>query len=810
MIFDIYFPFTDKNGVVKPGVCPRKYTWEQVLALCRSDEQKERIPRVRNAQTKEERAEAKKQVPAICFVGSSSKTRANSYMTPTGFVMIDIDHCENPTEAWATILKEMGGEGWAAANVLCAHVTVGGKGLRIVFRGQEGKKTLQENMEWFNEKLECGRFGDFDAPCKDFARLSFLPLDTDFLYQNLTLANSEPDRIVHSLVNDWKEEEGIKNEKLKIKNEGWLFSDAETIDSFTDEEIEEFENYDFRGTPLKVIIEKYVEKHGKPGKAEVHNYYNAMIADFKYICSNNKRCLFYLLPRFGHSAAECWSQVRSICARTNGTKIPGPFYFWLKDNGFIEERQVNKEMAEYMMGDEPENPDKPIPWIPPVFREFIKITPKDFRVSMVNALLPVMGTLTSYLGGKYFNNEVHTTSFFSVIYAPAGTGKSFAGKTVDILFEYLRIREYIQQARENIYQNKRLQKSANEKAPDDPHTTMRIIPPKNSEVELMSQMRDNCGYHMFTFAPEMDSWSKGVRAAGGNKDDMVRIAWDNGEYGQAFAGSPFKGLVRLYWNLLITGTVQQLLSYFKNVENGLITRCSFTTIDNQQYATLPVWKEFNKKDREVIRKFMRRCDENSYDEPCDLLPSKSDVDTTPEDRFDDDIKWQFHYKHRQIVDMNWLLPTIGEWLEGQRKQAALELNNARDVFRKRVAVRGFRMGLICYALWEKPRLSDLKKCIPFIEWWMNQDIENSLSLWGLRYNEETKNAPHLPQKHVFNELPEVFDKDAVYIQCTRQGINTPIRQIIYKWVNMGFVKKISKDQWQKMKAPPSLHKNNEK
>ena len=59
----------------------------------------------------------------------------------------------------------------------------------------------------------------------------------------------------------------------------------------------------------------------------------------------------------------------------------------------------------------------------------------------------------------------------------------------------------------------------------------------------------------------MDSWAKGVRAAGGNKDDMIRVAWDNEPYGQAFAGSPFKGEVKLYWNVLITGTIQQLFNY---------------------------------------------------------------------------------------------------------------------------------------------------------------------------------------------------------------------------------------------------------
>ena len=795
MKFDVYFPFTNKAGKLVPGVKPNRMTWDEIYNLCGSKEQKELIAKIRACTDKDEKAALKQQVPAICAVGDCTRTRAIRYMIPTGLYMIDIDHVEEPVKAYRQIYCEAGSE-YFQKNVLCAHVTVGGRGLRFFLRAQEGYMTLIENMEAFAKKFELSRFGDFDAPCKDFSRISFLPTAEDFLWQNSDLALTEERPWDGGfLVNNWKDE------AVETKD-GKLFSDAETLENWTEEEVAEFENYDFRGTPLKVIIERYVQKHGKPGKAEVHNYYNAMIADFKYICSNNKRCLFYLLPRFGHDAAECWSQIKSICARTTGRKIPEPFYCWLKDNGFIKEGLTGTDLAEYMMSDTPEKEDMPIPWLPPVFREFIKITPKDFRVSMVNALLPAMGTLTSYLQGRYFNDEVHTTSFYSVIYAPPGTGKSFAKKVQDNLFDLLRLREYIQVARETIYQNQKNIKGDNEKKPEDPHTLMRIIPPKNSETELLLQMRDNCGYHMFTYAPEMDSWAKGVRAAGGNKDDMIRVAWDNEPYGQAFAGSPFKGEVKLYWNVLITGTIQQLFSYYKNVENGLITRCSFTTIDNQEYAPIPNWKPFSKKDKEVLKRFMERCDANSYEESADLLPDQATVDSTSDENFDAEINWRFHYKKRIEVDMAWLLPAIANWLEVQRKQAAQELNTARDVFRKRVAVRGFRIGLMCQALWDNPRQSDLVKCIPFIVWWMDQDIESSLALWGQRYNAQTQAEPKVPQKSIFNELPDVFDKQAIYVECSRQEIRTPIRNIVAVWKQNGLIEKIEKNKWKKTQGKP--------
>lgn len=785
MIFDVYFPFKNKAGITCPGVTPHPKIWDEVISICSTSEQAQLITAVRTSEG-DARAEAKKQMPAICFTGKCTGKRAAKNMSPTGFYMIDIDHCEEPEKAWHTMLAE--DEDWIYKYVYCVHITVSGKGLRVVCLGEEGATTLDANMEAFNQRFNLERFGKFDEPCRDYSRLSFLPYIEDFLFINPSV-NADA---------RWKNDSLINSMESPDEKKGSDSSEQENIAEFTPEEIAEFEAYEYRGNLLKTIIEKWVEVQGSPGKGEIHNYYNDMVKNFRNICSNNKRALLYLLPRFGHEADECWSSIKSICRVSTLSKLPRNFYFFLKDNGFYETSiNLKSNIAEYMMSDEEFTEDADLPWMPPVFREFVRIAPKDFRVSVVNALLPVMGTLTSYLQAPYyFDGRMHTTSFFSIIYAPAGTGKGFVERIVNILFEQLKIRDYIQQARENIFLSTLNRKGANEKAPEDPHTSLRIIPPKNSEAEFLQKMKDNNGYHMFTYAAEMDSWAKGVRAAGGNKDDMIRIAWDNGEYGQQFkSASTFKGTVSLYWNLLITGTIQQLMAYFKNVENGLITRCSFTTIENQEFASAPIWKELNKQDMGVIHRFLQRCDNNTYEDSCNLLPD--DVDSVSPDKFDEEIKWRFAFRQRKTVDMLWLMPTITEFLEAHRKKAAIDFDKARDVFRRRVAVRGFRLGLICCALWEKPRQSDLKKCLPFIKWWMEQDIESSLKLWGTRYNNEVEEGPHLVQRSLYNELPSSFSKPDVYTLCVKMNIKTQVRVIIHRWKQLGYVEKVGNNQYQK-------------
>lgn len=782
MIFDIYYPFMGKDGKYKPGVKPIKIEWAEIVKEAAQSSNITKIDEFRKTGD----AYNKTSLPAICYMGKCTGTRANANMTPTQAVMLDVDHVEDAATAYTEILASVDRDWWVD-NCLLWHITPSGHGLRaVVWAQEEYGNSVLEQIKGLAEKFNLSKYGKVDEPCKDFSRLSFLFKADELLYESaqLYLGTESPKKPDGLLSN-----EGLQEQTSVVKS---------SVQEFTGDEITLFDSLEYRGTPVKSIIERWVEVKGAPCSGEIHNYYNELVKYFRNITNNNQRALLYLLPRFGHSVEECASSIRSICKVNTLSSLPKEFYFFLKDNGYYQTKSPQGELAAYMMGEEEDTTAAPMPWLPPVFRELVGIAPRDFRVSVVNSLLPIMGTLTSYLGAEYYYDaRIHTTSFFSIIYAPAGTGKGFVGRFIDMLFERLQTRDYIQQARDSIFQRAINRKGANDKAPDEPHTSLRIIPAKNSEAEFLQKQRDNKGYHMFTYAAEMDSWAKGVKAAGGNKDDMIRVAWDNDEYGQQFkAANTFKGKVRLYWNVLITGTIQQIHAYFRNVENGLVTRCSFTDIPNQEFAAAPSWKKLNKKNIAAIGAFVNRCDRNTYEEPCTLCPE--DIDSVADDKFDDEVEWRFHFRKRQIVDMEWLRDTIEDFLEENRRKASLDFDKARDVFRRRVAVRGFRLGIMCYALWENPRDSDLKKCIPFIKWWMEQDLANCLQLWGNAYNNAVEDTPNLTQRNLFNQLADTFTKNDLYVLCMKQGIKTPLRQIVYQWAKLGYVIKLSRNDFQKV------------
>ena len=803
MIFDVYFAQPTAKGL-RPGVTPEPMEWSDIRKLILENENwAKQIDDYRETgDTKH-----KMSLPAINFVGQSVRGRSNDAMIPTQLFMIDIDHIpadKDCRQVWDTLCMKVDYD-WIVDNVILAHISPSGHGIHIIFKSQ-GYPTLIENMNAVNEIFNFDEYGDYDTKVKDFARVSFAFKASEILFESARLLLSTESDFGTSLVNDAFAEEIQDGDSSKTPTKTKASRTISgNVPELSDEEIKKYEQMEFRGTPLINIVKKWVEHRGTPDAGEVHNYYNEMIKYFRNITSNNRKWLFAILPKFGHSDEECWSQIVSITKANTLSRIDKEFYFWLRDSGFWVAREGEANaLKEYMMSDEEKDSNK-MPALPPVFREFVKSAPKDFHLSVINALMAIMGFLSTYVKAKYpYDDRWHTCSFFSIIYAPAGTGKGFVERLLDKLMDYVTLRDAVQSMRENIYLRIISKKGANDKSPDLPHTSLRVIPSKNSEAEFLTKQQDNHGAHMFTYAAEMDEWAKGEKAAGGNKSDMIRVAWDNGEYGQQFkSANTFRGKVRLYWNVLITGTMAQVNNYFKNVENGLVTRCCYTTIENQEFQLATIWKPIPAKGLETIQKYCKRCDENTYETPCTV--DLDEAKMLSDDEFDKQVDWQFKFKEKQEVDLSWIMPTIEKFQKEQCDQAALAYDKARDTFRRRVGVRGFRLALLCTTLYQTIGARERKIICNFVEWWMHQDIECTLQLWGKKYNEIVENATtqNISQRDVYSQLKDEFTIDDLYVVCKREGIKTRLKQIIYNWkkghhievvVNGKRFRKVKKDE----------------
>lgn len=778
MTFDYYKPFfSSQQQRHCPGVTAHQLDEATFDSLVDDEHVSELVAAYQAGDT-----QAKAKLPAVCWTGRTlTGKRKAADMKPTQYIICDIDHLKvKPFKAWEHILEHKR-DGYDY-KIRLVHVTPSGNGLRLVVKATQPFPTIIEHMEWLDSELHLSELGDYDTCVKDVSRLSFIVPRSYIIYYDQQLFMDD-------------------DTYAPIKAEPQPAQTSRKSDVDYDAIREKYSEIEFRGHKVRDIAMKYVSVMGEPQEGERHNFYNLLVKNFRHICENNPRKLFAVLPRYTDDDAMCLSQCQSICKSNTMSALPKDFYFFLKDNGYYEKQLVSdSEVEEYMM-DEPTDEKEKLPKMPPIFRELLGMAPPDFVFPAMQALLPIMGTLTSHLRTEYWlDQREHSTQFFSVIYAGSGMGKGFVERYIDLLTSDLQLRDLLCSERENLYNRIVNKNKKNDKDPDNPRVTLRLIEPKCSEADFLEKQQANKGHHMFTYAAEMDQWRKGVRAAGGNKDDMLRIAWDNGFYGQNFKSTnTFKGRIRLYWNVLITGTKPQLDLYFKNVENGLVGRCGFAEVKNQEFAEAAIWKKLSDNQLKTIKKWLARMDAANYKEPLD--PDYANmIQTVSDEEFDNEIPWRYEWQPLVFVDMTWLRPTIDKFLIRQLKQSALDRDNARDSFRRRTAVRGLRLGLLCTALYTNLNNTTKKIIADFVSWFMEHDLNETLGLWQRQYNEVYNDNPvKIYQKGVFETVGDVFTKVDVFTACKKCLVKSPVKKVISDWMRLGAIEKISVDQYKKIK-----------
>lgn len=755
-------------------------------------------------------------LPAMMPMGDvGDLQRAKQNCEPTGLVMIDIDNkdplcpighlphngenshagCaerEEDRTTWMEYVRKYFEERKAELermHVVLVHVTPSGRGLRLLVHCHaEGMEaTIQNCVKAFD--LE--RFGKVDPACTDLSRLSCL-VPADYIVYEKGLFDEVPAISIEAM-RRYK----VTGKVAKGENTQRTLFEVQESD-------EEYKDYAYNGKPVSEIVQEWMEDNGgEPLPNTRHNYYNDLVILFRSICDNNPKILHAVLPKFGHTDEETWEQCVGLTMSNKCTKIDYRLWKFLAEKGYWTDPKAKKQEEMEEQGAKNEEQEKPMPVLPPIFRQYVQAAPKDFKVPCVFALLPILGTLTSHLRADYFDGKEMSTTFTSLVFAPPSSGKGFIDKLMPLL-DNLADRDELSNAKEAIYAKAEAKKGANEKGLDNPHVSVRIVEPMISIPEFLEKMRDNRGHHMFIMASELDTFRKSNRTTGGDKSDMWRVAWDNGKYGQYYKSvHTFKGKVNLYLNMLFTGTPDQIKKFFTNVEDGLVSRFSFCEVENQLYAPFQPWKKIPKAEQLKIQNILNRLEMKVYKQPLKFDP-KNLLDVK-ESEFDAVVPWATDWQPFEKVNLEFMFKPLLNWLETQRQQAIKEMNEARDMFRRRAAVKAFRLALLCTALYPKVGKKEQEVIRNFALWFADMDLKNSLYAFGVKYNErevEDKQAEkraYAVGESVYDALTERFSRGDLEVVVRRRGLKTPVRTIIWNWKKMGMIVKRGENEWQKKK-----------
>ena len=408
--------------------------------------------------------------------------------------------------------------------------------------------------------------------------------------------------------------------------------------------------------------------------------------------------------------------------------------------------------------------------LPLGLRESLVGVPCNMYMPVLCSVLPIAAAYADQVEVEYCDGNRQRLGLMSIIHGEQASGKSVCKNAVDVWKRQFEEEDALARKREEEWKERRKSRKANEKAPEDPHVLVRMVPVTVSCSTLLKRFKNARGHCLYSFGEELDTLRK-TNGAGSwsSKYDIYRVAFDNGEWGQDYNSDQAEsGVVRVAYNWTMLGTNGAMRKCFKreNIENGLSSRIMVAEMPDGSFAKMP--------------KFGRRSadDEARIQEAATRLRSACGFVDTPR-----------------------LRKAIGRWVEEKRVEAAKDIDRVKDTYRKRAAVIGFRCGVVFHLLTGSERES--KACLDFARMMAEYTLQQQVKAFGEALQSAYVDAGEECQRYganhsVFDRLAPTFTMDD--LRALKRGTcgESALRNIISRWLHDGWIEKTDGKHWSKM------------
>lgn len=749
---------------------PTPVLWSEIEATMRSARIQNICDQIKllDGKDPEELARLKRQLPIITphacrFTGDGSRKSTNAI--PSGLVMLDIDHVDDP---WGyqpspnPFLKD-GEKDAHESTLICTEtlvqekvyfiaVTPSGHGLRII-----AERKLGETIPDAQHRIaHICRLHEYDAVTTDLARASFLMpwsyvlycepqglnFDTPEQEANITLQFAQIDTKTHTTTT-------LPQQKV-----------SETPQEKSLPSGEDLGEASFRGIPYEAIVHALVQLlGGTPEMGERNQVYFTLVRYIRYICNFNAALCVRILPDFGLSYEERMATALSSINRPRKGHIPEIIH-----RAIIAATQQKCSENNDTPTHNVEHPS--LPTLPRVLQIICRRIPENFHPAMIIAALPILGALATRVRFQYLDKQEHSFSFMSCITAPAATGKSFIRKPITLLLTPISLQDEIERKKEEEYKEALRVAKNSKQQPINPRPCPRNNGINVSVAKLLQLLSYSDGKHLIGIGEEIDTLVKSERAGvWSQKSDIYRLGFDNAKYGQNYMSeNSFSANVPVYYNLLLTGTPGGMYNFFKNVEDGLVTRFCFAQLPDMFGTDIPIFDDYTPKEEKEIIEIANRLDQT-----------------------------------QGFINCPHVAKRIRKWLNEKRELAIREDSRAIDTLRKRSAVIGYRSGMLAFLL------NDCKydKNVGHFATWVAEYVfQNQMQLFGNMFEQVAQQQLLAQEKNnsvisLLAMLPQQFTRNDLMTLRARNGQSTNVAMIISRWRNAGFIIEVDKNTYQK-------------
>ena len=525
----------------------------------------------------------------------------------------------------------------------------------------------------------------------------------------------------------------------------------------------------FKGIPYSSIIAEWWHRNGgEPAEGERNVKLHKLAVNLRAICDNKKELLMQVMPRFGLSDVELKSVVDSAC------KEP-PKGVSKVMQGIIDalELGINPDEIEDAEAAAEETGVKVnVKSLPIGLKESLVGVPVSMHMPVLCGIMPIAGAYADGVEVEYCDGNVHRLGLMAIIRGEQASNKSVVKNAGDIWKRQFDDEDALARKREEEWKERKKGRKANEKAPDDPHVLIRVVPVTVSCSTLLKRFKNSNGHTLYSFGEELDTLRK-TNGAGSwsSKYDIYRLAFDRGEWGQDYnSDAAESGVVKVAYNWTMLGTNGALRKCFKadNIENGLSSRVMLAEMPDSSFAKMPKFRKRSADDEAKIQEAVTRL--RSF---------------------------------TGILDVPRLRKAIEAWVEEKRVEAAKDIDHVKDTYRKRAAVIGFRCGVIFHILSGAARES--KSCLDFAlmmaEYCLQQQIKAFGEALESQFVDARDECIRYGSNHsIFDQLSPAFTMDD--LRALKRGFcsEAGLRKIISRWYRDHWIEKTDKTHWKKLNA----------
>ena len=655
-------------------------------------------------------------------------SRKEEFMLPLTWLMIDLDHEDNPLALWEEMKARMT-EGALLDHLIIAHLTPSGKGLRLVIDRlpEMMEMEMEEAKRVWLERIAPGRTSD--TACRDFARGSFCPLKGEILFVNrerlfapqLLRVSAKKARAVQVYAPP-------PTAPVMPANN----SQAHTFP----------DNYE--GKPYSQIIEHLIPQlDGSVNEGGRHNLIMGLAVNLRYICDNNPQWLSQIIPTYGIGETEFHRLLTDMCAQPRYPYLPR------KLRNAIEGTVATTSHAWFM----PQMPEE----LPPLVAHLVSRTPEKMKAAVAMAVFPSLGAHLCGVTFKYADNKAYDPAFMSLLIAPQASGKSAVDMPIEqIMADILEVDERNRMA-ENEWREKVANMGSNKEKPSRPkNLCIQQLSPNTTNAAFVRRLKEAGGRTLYVKINELEQL-RGLAGLSGGENELIKITYDRALYGQERVGIDSvneQAILRLNWNASTTPVMAQNFFSHNALIDGTISRitCCTIPVDEDDWGEeIPEFGTYDEAFAQQLSPFIQ------------TLNSARGVYTSPEA-----IEWARKMQRHMI-------------------QHAKELNNKVMADYARRAVRsGFYRAMLLYVINGCQWTDEIEA---FATWSVEYDLWVKWNVYEAQFAKANEQRGVMVQKSynsLLQKLPTEFTKEMLK-ESRPEGEHQKTGTLLRQWKFRGQV-----------------------